>query len=387
MSDELEAMIQCAIGEKLSSEEIQNLVSKLKLAQATLATGELSTALGGNASNSLFISGNNNTVINITKEISESSQKAISLDIQVYSAVASFRSDFEVTCEQIKHLEYYKGLHDVLYKLEFQCYDSINRELRRFPDDEIAIDMLKESLWQLEELVKELTKITTQQILPTIDCSWVQELEQAKGSLQQAIKHLAVESLKLSINLIKEIVNDIPSQLIIRLNSAARSLRINSLTEKTTYILTNANELNLNTDQFDYSNFLIELDKIYTSISELVKQHDQWHSLDLKLRKTERILVKQDFLYFKTYWLHLLTEINFHYSSYNNDYIIDLRTNYKKLEDAILVEDKASIEPLLKKCRRQVCNHLHTLNNELWKSCNTLRTVGEPLSVILGMIL
>jgi len=96
--------------------------------------------------------------------------------------------------------------------------------------------MLKESLWQLEEIVKEVTKITTQQILPTIDCSWVQELEQAKGSLQQAIKHLEVESLKLSINLIKEIVNDIPSQLIIRLNSAASSLRINSLTEKTIYI-------------------------------------------------------------------------------------------------------------------------------------------------------
>jgi len=117
MSDELEAMIQRAIGEKLSSEEIQNLVSKFKLAQATSATGELSTALGGSASNSLFISSNNNTVINITKDTSDSSQKAISLDAQVYSAVASFRSDFEGTCEQIKHLEYYKGLHDVLYKL------------------------------------------------------------------------------------------------------------------------------------------------------------------------------------------------------------------------------------------------------------------------------
>ncbi len=194
MSDKLEAIIKRLFGAKLSQEEIQSLICAIQLGNPTLATGERSTALGGNASDAVFVTGDNNSVVFIGKDQLESRQilsqiytnngdnsatthyveriykiqrvealnfgdtNANPVNVliglmsvpEIYSAVVSFRTDFEAACEQIKVLEYYKDLHDILHTLEFQCYSSIVREVRRFPRDKTGLETLKDSLLTFE---------------------------------------------------------------------------------------------------------------------------------------------------------------------------------------------------------------------------------------------
>ncbi|MEQ8464231.1 hypothetical protein [Coleofasciculus sp. E1-EBD-02] len=63
MSDELEAIIKRVIGAKLSEADIQSLISDIQLGNATLATGERSIALGGDASDAIIVTGNRNVVV------------------------------------------------------------------------------------------------------------------------------------------------------------------------------------------------------------------------------------------------------------------------------------------------------------------------------------
>lgn len=58
---------------------------------------------------------------------------------EVRSAVRIFRVVFQRAYEQISDIFNYKNLHDLLHKLEFQCYNVIVRESTRFPTDESSL--------------------------------------------------------------------------------------------------------------------------------------------------------------------------------------------------------------------------------------------------------
>lgn len=60
MSEELKAIVQRVLGNKLSQEEQQALVMAIKSGQATLATGDRALALGGNADNAVLVTGDRN---------------------------------------------------------------------------------------------------------------------------------------------------------------------------------------------------------------------------------------------------------------------------------------------------------------------------------------
>ena len=430
MSDELEAIIKHLVGAKLSQEEIQSLISAIQLGNLTLATGERSTALGGNASDAVFVNGDHNNVTIIGKDKLESrqissqiytnngdnsatthyvesickTQRVEALNFgdtnanpinvliglmsvpKIYSAVVSFRTDFEAACEQIKLLEFYKDLHDLLHTLEFQCYSSIVREVRRFPRDPTGLETIKNSLLIFEQIVKDVNMLTTELKLSISDILWVKDLEHAEGSLKQAYEHLEIQSLKFSISLINQTLNNIPSQINIKLNSAARSLRVDALIEGMTYILNNLNNSNLDSEKIRFfQNFVSALNKVYVNLSKSVQKHDEWQAIDLRLRQIE-ITIEKDFSALESSWSYLKDMSKLQFNNCEEDWAMGLKQDCENLESVILARDKAAIKPLLRSYRRRVGLCFYRVDKDLKQLCNTLRTIGEPLAIMLGMI-
>ncbi len=94
---------------------------------------------------------------NSTKDVREGFVALVDLlsNPEIYASVTVFRSDFKLIGEQIQLLSYYKTLHDLLHKLEIECYRNIVQEARRFPGDEMALTMLAEYAMALQGILQE----------------------------------------------------------------------------------------------------------------------------------------------------------------------------------------------------------------------------------------
>ncbi|MBM4425575.1 MAG: hypothetical protein FJ030_19720 [Chloroflexi bacterium] len=75
---------------------------------------------------------------------------------ELRTAVVGFRTDFQAASEQIDLLGDYKDLHDILHRLQFQCYNGIQQIESRFPDDEMALNTVADSQVTLEGIIGEL---------------------------------------------------------------------------------------------------------------------------------------------------------------------------------------------------------------------------------------
>lgn len=231
-----------------------------------------------------------------------------------------------------------------------------------------------------------MNMLTTKLKLSISDILWVKDLEHAKGSLQQAIEHLEIQSLRLSISLINQTLNNIPSQINTKLNSAARSLRVTALIQSMTGIIKNLTNSNLKSEKISYfQNSLSTLIEIYVNLSSLVQKHDEWQAIDLRLRQIE-ITIEKDFSALENSWSYLKAMSELQFNSCEEDWAIGLRKDCENLESAILAGNKTAIKPLFRNYRRRVGFCFYRVDKDLKQLCNTLRTIGEPLAIMLGMI-
>ncbi|MBD2492435.1 hypothetical protein [Aulosira sp. FACHB-615] len=301
--------------------------------------------------------------------------------------ITYFHADFKAACEEILLLECYKEFHDLLHKLEFQCYSSIVREVRQFPNDETGREMLKDSLLTLEQIIEESNVLGVQHNLPNSDFIWIKELEKSKVSLQQAIEELDINSLNFTIYIINQTINNIPNLVNTKISQVAFSLRVSSFIDRTTSILNSLTNKNINSEKIVYcQDFIDQLSKLYPSLCYVVKQHDEWQAIDWRLRQIEIII--NDFYTFKSAWVSLKSLMDLQFVSYEEDWVTDLRKDFEKLESVILAEDEVSIKKNFRSYRRRISLRFYKLDKDLKKICSNLRTICEQLlSIILGIII
>lgn len=94
---------------------------------------------------------------------------------EIRDAVVAFRTDFEAAQEQIRILDHYKGFHDSLHTLEFQCFNSLAQEVKR-PSQDAHLEILIDCEKTLEETLEDINRLATELALSSFEILWVKDI-------------------------------------------------------------------------------------------------------------------------------------------------------------------------------------------------------------------
>jgi hypothetical protein len=306
---------------------------------------------------------------------------------EIRDAVIAFRTDFEAACEQTYILSSYKDLHDQLHRLEFECYRDIILEVKRFPNDETALEILAEHGLTLQSIIHQLDAIVSQRILITQESVWIQELEQAHTEFQNALHEENAEHLKQSIRLLSRILALQPSRINTYLNAAARALRLPSLSAAMANISQHLNSSSLSIDRVSqFRQGLDALDKLETRLMSLVIIHDSWQVIDVELRQLE-ISLNYGIDDLTTSWFYLRNRVSLICDGDTDSWSVGFHEDSENLESAIAAaQSSKDVRRYFRLYRRRASERFYQIDQALKRLCDELRTVGEPLASVLRTI-
>ncbi|UBF28523.1 hypothetical protein K9N68_11970 [Kovacikia minuta CCNUW1] len=302
------------------------------------------------------------------------------------SAVITFRVDFKAASEQINIIANYKGLHDLLHTLEFQCYSGIVQESRRFPEDETALDILTDHELTLQKLLREVQELAGRETIATNEVLWLKDLERAQAELRAAIDELDTRRLQKTIWLLNRILAIQPSRINTNLNSVARSLRLPALVNAMNSIWERLAGSNLNQEkikQFQVS--VLVLAELNKRLTALVIGHDYWQELDLELRRIEANLEK-DLIELEMSWIDLKERTDVLFNPAGDQWTVFFQQDSHNLDAALSAQNPAKIKRYFRMYRRRASDRFYQVDVTLKRLCEELREVGEPLTAVLRMI-
>lgn len=305
---------------------------------------------------------------------------------EVRAAVVAFRTDFEAAREHIEVLGHYKDLHDLLHTLELQCYSSLVQEIRRFPSDDTGLDILRDCLLTLQQIVEDIHRVTSKLALATSETLWIRDLEHAQGSLQEAIEKSDEPQLQITILRINQILETLPSQINTRLNTVARSLRLPALVQGITYILGYMSDSNLEPERISqFQNGVSVLTKLDGGLATLVKNHDEWQAIDLRLRQIG-VSLEDTILKLEMSWPYLKTMSELQCIGSEESWAQSFKEECENLESAIITKNTVKVKQYFRSYRRRVSLRFYKVDRDLKQLCGDLRTVGESLAFVLRII-
>lgn len=328
--------------------------------------------------------------LNISKDLAATEGLAALADFMstpnIYEAVIVFRADFKLVCEQIERLSFYKGLHDLLHKLEIECYRNIVQEARRFPDDEMAITLLAEYEMALQGIIQEARRILSSHPAISKDTSWISKIDSAREELQGAIDAEDTRRLQKTIFLLTSFLADQPVRLNIRLTETAKTLRLSLLVDNLRSLLDPITHSALDRkkiQQFEDSiNSLSDLD---TQLTKLERIHDAWQIIDSILRRIETNLEK-DTTELEWSWIDLKEKTELLCNDSSAPWVFPFKQCEKNLDDALVANNSTKIRRYFNVYRRAALDHFSRVDISLFQLCDRLREIGQSLALVIEKI-
>ncbi len=305
---------------------------------------------------------------------------------EVRAAVVTFRTDFEAAGEQVTILGDYKNVHDLLHTMQYHCFQPIEQEARRFPDDDLSVDNMMDYELTLQEIVNGLQEAAQRPSLASLGVSWVEELVGIQQELHQAIEDLDAKRLKRVIWGMGRVLAIQPSLINTRLNEAARTLRLPGLVEALTAVRDHVASLELDADKVDqFREGVDALSALDQRLSTLVGDHDRWQVIDLELRRIEAT-ARQDTMELEMSWPSLQEMVAPLYAESDEPWAESLAKDAEALDAAIQEGNPAKIGRYFRRYRRQAGDRFYHVDVDLKELCEGLRQVGEPLTGIMELI-
>jgi Effector-associated domain 10 len=306
---------------------------------------------------------------------------------EAMSAVITFRVDFQAACEQINIIANYKEVHDLLHTLEFQCYNGIVQESKRFPADETGLEILLDHELTLQKILREVQDVTARETIATKEVIWLEDLKRAQVELQGAIEELDTRRLQRSVWLLNRVLAIQPSRINTNLNSAARTLRLPTLVSAMKFIFDKLARSNLDRDKIRQFQEGVEvLAELNERLIALVNGHDYWQELDLELRRIESNL-EQDSIELEMSWPDLKARTDILFAGEIGDpWTVAFEQDGQNLDLAINAQNPAKIKRYFRMYRRRASDRFYRVDASLKRLCEELREVGEPLASVLRII-
>ncbi len=320
-------------------------------------------------------------------------------DDEAFRSVVAFRFLFEAACQQIDVLGGYKNLHDLLHKLQFQCYDSLVQEARSFPDDERARENLGEYEWRLQSIIEELREAVAQQSFAESEMRWIErDLEPARASLRLALAapdDAGIKHLQRAIRGINHVLATQPSRINTRLNQTARALRLPELTEAMKAVCGELRRLSLTSDKVrQFEEGVAALCALNQRLIALVNDHDQWQEVDTELRLIEPVpaqsLIEPGLSQYLTDlefpWSRLKERMQSLCNGYSESWALAFKAQTEKLDCAIAAQNAERARQCLRLYRRQAGDRFFKVDLTLKRQCEELREAGQPLASVLRLV-
>jgi len=195
-------------------------------------------------------------------------------DDKVQTQLRQFKFPLELTRQELDRLARYKGLHDCLHTLQMWL-DELVRAAEEFPGDGTAGARIGVYLVRLRGLLRAAADQTDG--LPTMEDekAWVADFEQTLSKAQAALDSAQVVALVGAVAALDGLMRE-TARIYVGLTTAARSLRLEWLSEALEGLLNNPNQavaLQLRTGY-------VALLELTPQLAGLVDVHDGWHRVD-----------------------------------------------------------------------------------------------------------
>jgi hypothetical protein len=306
----------------------------------------------------------------------------------VHAAVLSFRVDFEAAREQISVLADYKGLHDLFQQLEDRYY-LIYHDLKRLPANPSAWVSVEHNARELQSIVDDLLDMAGCASTTVITALWTHKLTHAAEELRTSIKIHDRPQLKLAITHLKDLLGREPSRINTRLVSAASALRLLGLVTAMTTVAQTLARLGLEraaTHQFEaFEIGVTALSRMADQLTTAIAYHNAFQEIDDELRRVE-VLLDQDARELTYAWQYLKPMIQQLCHSSQAGWAIKLNAMGLELERSFATKNLRTIKPLFRSYRSQASRSFNQVDRDLLTLCEELQKVGEPLAILLKLI-
>lgn len=303
----------------------------------------------------------------------------------VRTTVAVFRTRFIESRAQVGDLIALKELHDLLHALQFQCYIPLTREARGFPDDDLAIENMRDYGLTLRTHTDEIRAAFARTPEPLGDGGWLDRLDQAYAYLEQAFAEHAEKALKQALWAINSVLAVQPSYINANLITRASTLRLNALVAALGELRTQLSGVTL--DQTRLARFetgVAALADLDARLNALIGEHDAWQAIDRELRRIAASLRHDaDELAFS--WPDLRASLAPLVDA-DAAWAHTLREQLTQLDEALAGTSAQRPVAVFQRCNRLIGERFFQVDGELKRLCGQLRELRDPLNELERML-
>lgn len=310
-------------------------------------------------------------------------------DEKIYNQILLCRADSQNISRQIDNLRFYKDIHDLLYRLEFNCYGGIAIEARRLTLDSISIHTLIEHKCNLKQIIAQFKDVKAKANNESFSISWIAKLEEALTELQNAIDTANRTQLQKAVRIINRVLNIQPSQVNVALNSAAKNLDLSNLVGLMNCISNNLDNSDLEESKAKkYKDSIEVLNGLHDKLCNVVLHHNDWQLIDVELRFFEST-IDRDYAEAKDSWSYLLEKTENQYNNSQTNWVNNIKEQEKILENELFLETPNinKLNRYFRNYRRSVSDYLYKITNDMKALFDDLQKIDDSLTLIINMTL
>lgn len=208
--------------------------------------------------------------------------------------LVGLRSQLEAISAQIRLLSHYKEMHDLLHRLEFECYKTLVNTAPRFPAEPQAGREIRRYRIKLEGVLADLRTTAQGAAAAMLEMSWIEPLLPLPARIDEALQSGLPEPLIEAIDTLKLELDIQPARLNYQLFGAASALRLGDLATAMRAVHGQlagagpATEFSLAVQAG-----ADKLEVLNEALTQLVNDHNAWQDVEGRLRR-EEALARQD---------------------------------------------------------------------------------------------
>jgi hypothetical protein len=310
-------------------------------------------------------------------------------DEKIYNQILLCRAESQNISKQIDNLRSYKDIHDLLYRLEFNCYGGIAIEARRLTLDNISVQTLIEHEYNLKQIIAQSKDVKAKANNESFSIFWIGKLEEALMELQNAIDTADKTQLQKAVRIIDRVLNIQPSQVNVALNSVAKNLDLSNLIDLMNCISSDLSNSDLEKIKIEkYKDSIEFLNSLRKKLCNIVHRHNDWHLIDVELRFFEST-IDRDYAEAKDSWSYLVEQTEKQCDSSQADWVNKIKEHEKILENELFLEtpNVNKLNRYFRNYRRSTGDYLYKITDDMKAVFDDLQKIDNSLTLIINMTL
>ncbi len=306
---------------------------------------------------------------------------------EVQTAIAEYRTSFAAACTQIGVLGDYKDLHDLLHQLQFEFYQPVAAQLR-LPPDEALYAYLGNYVGAIPDLVEQMRAVVSHGLVAEQELTWIETLAEIGELFRHAVETENSSELRAVSRDLKEILGRQPFRINMRLNEAARGLRLSALIKAVEWLRDYLMRRSIEPTRVALVDETVSiLKRLDATLGPLTAAHDQWQTLEEELRKIEVMFeTLTDISELQWSWSGVKKQTMALCSASMEKWSVALGESMNKLDLVLASDNPAQVRRIFPVFRSGAGRRFHQVDQDLKDLCDRLRDIGEPLGAVLRMI-